>query len=476
MFLIEKGLSRRVALIERRLASSNITPEARERLKALLAALNERIKRLRDQINEQCEDYAQPPEQPQNPGSVSNRGLIQRGCYSQSPVMFPIPEGTFPKGYAAADFDNDGDTDVIGVSQSGGLATIARNNAQGMFDLSMLFKDGEDPGIGANDHPNNTAAGDLDGDGDLDLVVASNHTISILMNRHSQGGRDFDPAPINLVTGNFGVTSMAVADLNGDGKEDIVFKSYGRRVDGRWVSPVGVLINRSSADQIVFSEAALIGRSLPVNSVRSVISLGNVLGNAAPDIILPVAASSGSDGPAFLAVFENRGDGTFKEPIRVPVGVFLPAQGIAVDLNQDGLNEIVIVDRVSGMVRVLAKRLGSFVALRPIFQSDRNYAASMLISGDVNRDGFPDIVIASDNGWGSPRNNMPVVLYGNGTLELSSPEQVELGDPFDPAARYSSPNHARNISLSDLNGDDAPDTLMLDWFNAVLAAKNQCIG
>ena len=78
------------------------------------------------------------------------------------------------------------------------------------------------------------AIGDLDGDGKPDLVTANQvgNSVSVLLNR---GDGSFG-ASVNYSTGTFAI-SVAIGDLNGDGKQDLATANF----EG---STASVLLNR----------------------------------------------------------------------------------------------------------------------------------------------------------------------------------------------------------------------------------------
>jgi Flp pilus assembly protein TadD len=108
----------------------------------------------------------------------------------------------------AADFDADGDMDIL-ASSSGGITTELRNNGDGTFTESKLF---EEP-VWLRDF----VWADLDADGDADAVLLNANNIQVYTNE--RGGQFRHRAvPTNIGS----VITISVADVNNDGKLDLL--------------------------------------------------------------------------------------------------------------------------------------------------------------------------------------------------------------------------------------------------------------
>jgi hypothetical protein len=115
--------------------------------------------------------------------------------------------GSFPESIAAGDLDGDGSPDLVVTSSDS--VSVLRNNGDGTFAAK------EDYPVGGG---TTVALGDLNGDGKLDVVTGDTdpHTnLSVLLNAGDgtlQIARDYDA---------LGAVSVALGDLNGDGKLDV---------------------------------------------------------------------------------------------------------------------------------------------------------------------------------------------------------------------------------------------------------------
>lgn len=156
--------------------------------------------------------------------------FVLAACHSGAPAktsapcdpQFPIPVsesgpdpdgGSYKRGLAFADFNGDGVLDVA-VANGGDSVSVLKGLGLRRFDAPVVYTTGQ--------YTTRIAAGDLDGDGDADLVVAamdyssSNGTVRVLTN---DGHGAFTVGAAYTTAFNLG---LALGDLDGDGKLDIV--------------------------------------------------------------------------------------------------------------------------------------------------------------------------------------------------------------------------------------------------------------
>ena len=128
-------------------------------------------------------------------------------------VTQTVKVGSSPVAVKAGDLDGDGDMDLVSLNYGSDSLSVLLNDGAGSFSVKAAID------LGASAQPVAVVAGDLDSDGDLDLAVSNlgGKSVTVLLN--NGGGSFFKLPPYPLTEEPYG---MDIADLDGDGDLDLV--------------------------------------------------------------------------------------------------------------------------------------------------------------------------------------------------------------------------------------------------------------
>ena len=122
------------------------------------------------------------------------------------------PGFTDPYGVVVADFNGDGQPDIA-VGEYAGIAVLL-NNGNGTFGTAVYYSDNVDWAIATQ----GIAAADLNKDKKIDIVLATQLGLVPYLNN----GKGVFASQALVGTGMADVTLVYIADINGDGKPDLV--------------------------------------------------------------------------------------------------------------------------------------------------------------------------------------------------------------------------------------------------------------
>ena len=316
------------------------------------------------------------------------------------------PTGNGPVGVAVADVNGDGRPDIVTANFFGNSAGVLLGLAGGGFAMASTYS------AGANSLPYGVAVADVNGDGRPDIVTANSNLNSAGVLLGLVGGGFAPVSPYSTGAGS-SPRSVAVADVNRDGRPDIVTANYNSNT-------AGVLLGQAGGGFAAVTTYPT-GGSQPND-----VAVADMNSDGRPDIVTANPGSStagvllGQVGGGFAAV------STYSTGGRAPQGV-----GVA-DVNGDGRPDIVTANSSSDTVGVLLGQAGGGFATASTFSTGTNSSPAGVALADVNGDGRPDIVTANTF------NNTVGVLLNTGTF---TPLAAAPGAPAADVALF--PNPAR---------------------------------
>ena len=238
-------------------------------------------------------------------------------------------------------------------------------------------------------------------------------------------------APVSYAA-NAGPVAIISADLNGDGRADVITTNSNGSV-------TALLGNGDATFQV--PKASTLGVNLPRSDYTGSQAGTLVAADFNGDGRMDVATISGVSGVILL----GNGDGTFQAPIVSYIGSS-PSRMSAGDVNGDG-NADLIVANTSGTVSVLiGKGDGTFT---PAVSYVAGPAPQDVRAVDLNHDGKLDLVVANAISAGSVST-----LMGNGD------------GTFQPYKSYSAFSAPYRMQVEDLNGDGNPDVVVANSYTS----------
>lgn len=382
---------------------------------------------------------------------MATTGACADGPFLLLPTVTSLPAGLAPTRFAAGDLDRDGDLDLVVAGRNlDGLAAVLWNDGIGGFGRTTTVETG-----GQTDW---VEIGDLDGDGIDDLVFAVRALRGRLVTLRGRGDGGFEEAE-EIELGRE-PRCVLLRDFDGDGDLDLAGMNHREPV-------VEILLNDGRGDFIAAPVVVVGGTSIGIPYPQAM-DAADLDGDGDTDLVVVCTGSSR------LAIARNHGDGTFAipeawRPTRV-AGEVGGVSAVAID-DVDGDGD------PDAMVPLLL--LGSF-SHAGLFTNEtvpangdridlaRDVAAPSTAAGgyaftiglgDLDGDGDPDVVVghaipgpltALDN------RTVPVSEGGSGTATFEAPQLIATDNFF------------RHVAMLDVDGDCDLDVLAIDLVSNAL--------
>ncbi len=353
--------------------------------------------------------------------AAGNASSLQRRIFAS-----PIPLSTAPnlsakiisksalsggeidcRGLFGADFDGDGKDDILQLDRITGEVTVRRQNLDGTF-----TSNGFSVAAGAIQ---DSAIGDLDGDGRPDLFMVINDTLAVYHNDGLNGSNVLQFSLMSVdalqLTGLSTIAHVTVGDLTGDDLPEIVVTGMGESSPSVPVAMLAVLVNKPDSLLLTATQAV----AYPTSSAGAV-KLGDVTGDGWADAVMADAANHQ------VLLFINKTDGSFggaddvtpearPQPTVIGGSASVPYALAVGDITGDGRAEAVVTihdwfsQGATGYNTHSWKVLGSrgtaamqVAQVTPSRTTGADQAAqtaflSDVILDDLNGDGRPEVIV-----------------------------------------------------------------------------------
>lgn len=337
--------------------------------------------------------------------------------------------------HAVTDLNGDGFPDLVFVR--GNKYSVLTNNGAGAFDTAVQTT------LPGYSWPWALAVGDLNGDGWLDVVgeiYQSGYALQVVMGTASGPGSTATVIPKPEIA--YDSTQYAIADVNGDGKMDVVSLDYD-------VLSVGVFYQGDSS-AFIYHGPYFAGDYSNAMSVGDFNGDGKAEAAVVSEYDGTVTIMGGGDALSIQSAY-GVGGSCYECLYTAPV---------VTDLDGDGKLDMVVPNWTWDLAFLRNLGNGTFAAARfnwlpPVSSiSDYNedyysyqYPWSVTI-GDLNKDGYNDVVVGQEDDE-YYRTGVAVFLNnGDGTLK--------------PGFNLGSGGYLYNAALADLNGDGNLDIIAAD--------------
>jgi len=362
------------------------------------------------------------------------------------------------------DLNGNGKLDVVvanqvdneGNYQDGGVASVLMGNGDGTFQTAVAYTTGNQGGLGL-------AVADVNGDGSPDVMMASPCANNYSCNSGAVGvllgnGNGTLQGGVNYSSGAWVSSGVTIADVNGDGKPDLLLANQCNNNSNCTNGTASVLLGNGDG---TFQTA--VDYSSGGQNAFSVVA-SDLSGNGHLDLVLANQCADNNCSNGVVAVLLGNGDGTFQTAVTYGSGGLYTYSLAVADVNGDGIPDIVAANNcknnncTNGEVSVLLGN-GDGTFQTAVSYNSAGVTTLSVAVADVNGDGHPDIVLADQcNNSNNCTSGQISVLLGNGD------------GTFQTAVGYSSGGvNASAVAIGDVNGNGSPDLVVA---NACVSDSN----
>ncbi len=379
---------------------------------------------------------------------------------------------------SAGDVNGDGYSDVVvGNAASHAFVYLSAGSSINGSTLPTVLSGGTNFGFSV------AGAGDVNGDAFGDIIIGDENGNAAIYYGSAAGV----PATASITltgTNNFGNSVASAGDINGDGYSDVIVGSTG--------SGSAFTYQGSPATSTNIATAVLNGQNAGDQFGYSVASAGDVNGDGYNDVIIGANgyiggyanrfSATGNLGAFYIYLGSASGLSTTPEAGTPFIGP-RPGQGAndgnfgftvssAGDVNGDGYGDVVIggigynsgADTYEGIVYLLYGSAGGLQTGSPLIITDppplafNEFGSSVASAGDVNGDGYGDVIIGAQNIDLTVSNQGAAYIYlGSATgLITANPPRLTFPNPTMSSLFFGT----SVAGAGDVNGDGFGDVIV----------------
>ncbi|MHC5537000.1 FG-GAP-like repeat-containing protein [Singulisphaera rosea] len=352
-----------------------------------------------------------------------------------------------PLSVAIGDLNGDGKPDLaVATTVYDRVSVLMNTTAPGA--TTPTFAPKVDFAAGSGQNAFSVAIEDLNGDGKPDLAVANDRagTAAVLLNTTTPGSMTPTFTPYTEFATGAGPTAVVIGDLNADGKPDLVVANVGS-------TRVSVLLNTTATGSLTPTFAPKIDFSM--GGAPYSVAIGDLNGDGKPDLAVAMPNND------YVSILLNTMDPGATTPTFAPrIDLASPAQAgpdsVAIgDLNADGRPDLVIANVTAGTVSVLLNTT-SDEGSTPTFAPKVDYVTgshpTSVVISDLDGDGKPDLSLVNGN-------DHSVSIFQNlMTLGATSPS-------FGAKVDFQTGSTPQSLAVGDLNDDGLPDFAVASFYS-----------
>ena len=379
----------------------------------------------------------------------------------QTPIALGVDNGDDHGTVLAADFNHDGKMDLLLISNNfPSTITVLLGNGDGTFQSTI------NSGAQANTAYFGPVIGDFNEDGNLDVITTytngPNHGLAVFL---GNGDGSFQ-APMLLSGSALSGDLLVVGDMNGDGHLDLITQPSGSSL-----VPNALLVGNGNG---TFQAPIPFSWDVPLALGLSV-SAADLNGDGKPDLVYGLADPHPYKTYAMVALNSGNVGSLFPAPTQVTFGMPSAPVDLDGDGNLDlVISPTVHPVPADGLSVLTGKGDGSFNS-PVLITTETGMPLSVLAEGDFNGDGKLDFMAVDPNGiiWTLLQGNFAVAVAMPSTLDFGSQTIGTTSSAQNVVIRNTG---TATVSLSNANvtGIDTSDFIISNSCSATLTGAASC--